>query len=677
MQKPPFPLALTLLSSLSLPLLATEVPSLPTVSVTAKGYAADDSETPASTTTINSAQLQAAQAHNLGDALRGQPGLGVASDSPHGQNPVIRGLKKESTVLLVDGMRVNSAQPQGAVGSLMGVGLAEQVEVVKGPASVLYGSGALGGAIQVRLPQARFTPGLGFDASVDYDSASQGVRTTGVLNTANEDHAFLLGGSAARVGDYTAPTGTVAQTGYHSDALTAQYRMRMDAQQQLRASVQRQNDTDVWYPGSKKPHANVAVVGNTTVHSPAQERNAVELGYARKSGGEAPLNLDARVYRQEVKRSIYSYSDKLKRDIGQSDVVFATNGLDLKADWLAHPEHLLSLGLNSWRTQASPTRYLANPTPASPLVRNDPFSNGTVESVGAFLQDDMHLGAWNVLAGLRHDTVRGNADAVGVTTTGLQRQDSASSGSLGAIYEAAPLLRPYANLSHGFRAADLRERFESSPRGDGYHYLGNPQIQPEFATQWELGIKGDDNGLQYQVALYRNRISNFITGQPTGATIGGLPVKQTVNLGEAVIEGLEASTRWQVRTGHWLQLAFSRLRGENKDLNEPLFQMPADELSLRWDGDVAPGWTLDSTLRLVAEQNRVATVFSRGSENATPGFATLDIGANWRFAPKQTLRIAVRNLADKTYYEHLSEGVSGQEIAAVGRSLQVTWKGSF
>lgn len=677
MQKHPTSLALTLLSTLSLPVLATETATLPTVSITAKGYATADSEIPVSTTTIDQGPLQDSQAHNLGEALRGQPGLSVTSDSPHGQNPVIRGLKKESTVLLVDGMRVNSAQPQGAVGSLMGVGLAEQVEVVKGPASVLYGSGALGGAIQVRLPQARFTPGVGFDASVGYDSASQGVRTTGVLNTASEDHAFLLGGSVARVGDYTAPTGTVPQTGYKSDALIAQYRTRIDAQQQLRASVQRQNDTDVWYPGSQKPHANVAVVGNTTVHSPAQERNAVELGYERKSGGEAPVNLDARVYRQEIKRSIYSYSDKLKRDIGQSDVVFGTNGIDIKADWLAHPAHLLSLGMNTWRTQASPTRYLASPTPASPLVRNDPFSNGTVESMGAYLQDDMHVGAFNVLAGVRHDTVRGNADAVGATTTGLQRQDSATSGSLGAMWESTPLLRPYANLSQGFRAADLRERFESSPRGDGYHYLGNPQIQPEYATQWELGVKGASDTAQYHVALYRNRISNFITGQPTGATVGGLPVKQTVNLGEAVIEGLEASTRWQLRTGHWLQLAYSRLRGENKDLNEPLFQMPADEVSLRWDGAVATNWTMDSTLRLVAEQNRVATSFSRGTENATAGFATLDIGASWRFAPKQTLRMAVRNLADKTYYEHLSEGVSGQEIAAVGRSLQITWKGSF
>jgi hemoglobin/transferrin/lactoferrin receptor protein len=63
------------------------------------------------------------------------------------------------------------------------------------------------------------------------------------------------------------------------------------------------------------------------------------------------------------------------------------------------------------------------------------------------------------------------------------------------------------------------------------------------------------------------------------------------------------------------------VRGENDDLNEPLFQMPADELSLGWEGALAQGWTADATLRLVKRQDRVATAFSRGTENATPASA--------------------------------------------------------
>lgn len=658
---------------------APDEPPAQTITVTAKGYVADELETPISTTQISRETLLRQQAQNVGEALRGQPGLSVASDGAQGQNPVIRGLKKESVVLLVDGVRMNSAQPQGAIASFMTLALAERVEVVKGPASVLYGTGALGGAINVVLPQAHFDVPLSLDASASFDGASRGSRGTGLLRLSSGDHALLLGGSMARMDDYEAPSGKLALTGYDSDALIAQYRYRIDGRQQLRASAQLQTDRDVWYPGSRKPHANPAVVGNTLVHSPDQHRRLVEAGYERKGAGGQPLNIDLRVYRHDVDRTIESFSDKLQRNIGETEVGFSTSGIDARADWLLNPKHLIAVGINAWRMRASPERYLASPTPLSPLMRNVPFSDGELGSFGLFVQDDIRVGMLNLLAGLRHDTVQGEAASMnnGTVVTGLRRKDSALGGSLGLIYEATPLVRPFANLSRGFRAGEMRERFETSPRGDGYLYIGNPQIKPETAIQFELGIKGASGNLTYSGSVFRNRIDDYITGQVTGAVQQGLPVKQTVNLGKVVIQGFEASARWQFQREHWLGASYSRTRGDNKDRMEPLFQMPADELGIGWEGRVGEGWTADATLRLVARQDRVATTFARGTEDATAGFGTLDAGATWRYVPRQSLRLAVRNLGNKAYHEHLAEGISGQEIQAPGRSLQLTWQGRF
>ena len=662
--------------------------TLPVVSVTAKGYAADDLETPIATTTLDRDELLRRNAQNVGEALRGEPGLAVASDGAHGQDPVIRGLKRESVVLLVDGMRVNSAQPQGAIASFMSLGLADRIEVVKGPASVLYGTGALGGAINVRLPQAQFTPGTGFDASAAYDSASSGVRGTGVANFSQGDHALMIGASVARIDDYAAPSGDVDLTGYNSNSFIGQYRFRIDSAQQLRLSLQQQTDKDVWYPGSKKPHAS-PLVGSTIVHSPRQERQLAEIGYSRKGTGDRTLNFDVRAYRQEVERTIYSHSEVLGRDIGRADAAFVTDGIDARADWLFHPQHLLSFGMNTWRMTAETERLLPTPptNPTNPLARNDPFNGGQIDALGFYLQDDMRFGKLNVLAGLRHDTVKGTASWMGNPTvnTGLGRSDNAVSGSLGLIYEATPLLRPFVNLSRGFRAAEMRERFEASPRGDGFFYVGNPQTKPEVAIQFEFGVKGANDNLSYTASVYRNRISDYIAGQQV---IGAAAVaacgpanaafcKNTVNLGEVVIEGIEADVHWQFQRGQWISAGFSRLRGENKDLGEPLFQMPADELSLGWEGKVVAGWTADATLRLVRKQDRVATVFARGTEDATPGFGTLDLGATWRYAKDQSFRAALKNLADKAYHEHLAEGVTGQEIKAPGRSLALTWQGKF
>ena len=177
-----------------------------------------------------------------------------------------------------------------------------------------------------------------------------------------------------------------------------------------------------------------------------------------------------------------------------------TDGLDAKADWLIHPQHLLSFGLNTWRMEASPKRMIANPPNTTNYVRSDPFDDGRITALGAYLQDDMRFGKLNVLAAGRYDKVKGEADSIANSanplgarrTTGLERDDSAFSGSLGASYEIDPLLRPYASLSRGFRAGEMRERYESSLRGDGYFYVGNPQIKPEISTQLELGLKGQN-----------------------------------------------------------------------------------------------------------------------------------------------------------------------------------------
>ncbi len=101
-------------------------------------------------------QAPAAGGTVAGELLRGKPGLAAQSDGAWGQNPVLRGLKKESVVVMVNGVRMNSAQPQGAIASFLDLGLLERAEVVKGPGSVLYGSGAMGGVVNLITPDVRF-----------------------------------------------------------------------------------------------------------------------------------------------------------------------------------------------------------------------------------------------------------------------------------------------------------------------------------------------------------------------------------------------------------------------------------------------------------------------------------------------------------------------------------------
>ena len=656
---------------------SAELPAV--VVITAKGYASEAAAAPMSLVVLDRNELDRRAALNPGDALRGEPGLAVASDGAQGQNPVIRGLRRESIVLLADGLRLNSAQPAGAIASFLSLPLAEQVEVVKGPASVLYGTGALGGVVNVRLPQARFEPGLAVDANASLASGDRSARTAAVLNLGGSGQALMLGAARAAVDDYRAPAGTVARTGYDSSAVIGQGRLRWGALE-WRAGGQWQRDEDVWYPGSTRPLPN-PTLGTTTVRSPAQTRTLLDtaLLWRPQPGVEGGLEAELRLYRQDMERQVFAFNNLQQRDTSATRVRFATTGAEARVLARPHPLHRVSAGVQAWRLAASPERFIASPTPTSPLLRNDPFADGRIEALGVYLQDDVRLRALNLLVGLRHDRVEGSAASTnnGAVTSGLQRRDGATTGSLGLLWQAAPGWRPFANLSRGFRAGEMRERFEASPRADGFFYQGNPQIRPEMATQLELGLKLGEGAWRAQVAIYRNRITDYITGQATGAVQGGLPVKATVNLGRVSIDGAELDLGWAWRPGHRLLLKASVLRGRNDDLGEPLFQMPADELTLGWDGRLSETLAIDTRLRLVRRQDRVATVFARGTENPTAGFATADIGLAWQASPAQRWRLALRNLADKAYHEHLADGVSGQEIQAPGRSLSLAWQGRF
>ena len=129
-------------------------------------------------------------------------------------------------------------------------------------------------------------------------------------------------------------------------------------------------------------------------------------------------------------------------------------------------------------------------------------------------------------------------------------------------------------------------------------------------------------------------------------------------------------------------VGFTWLRGENQQDDEPLYQMPAPELTLGIGQTAERGFWWRAQLRAVAEQDRIATRFSNGTEDATAGFVTADAEFGWQFGKVGAFESAgfavqLTNLADKRYHEHQTEGVSGNELAAPGRGIALGLNGSF
>lgn len=681
------PLALACLT-LASPLSFASPVELQESVVTATGYQAATQDIPQA---IEVLQPQPAQGGEpVGSLFRGKPGLAVHSDGAWGQNPVLRGMKKESVVLMIDGVRVNSGQPQGSLASQLDLGLLERAEVVKGPGSVLYGSGAMGGVVNLITPQARFTEQdeSGGRFSTSASSVDKGFTGALLLRDSSADHALVLGAAGRKVNDYKSPRGTEENTGFSSDSLLLKYKQRLADDVSVNLNLQRHTDRDVWYPGSTR-NGNFAggagvpkPLGDVTIHSPEQQRELFQIGL-ENGLGDGTLNTE--IYRQEVYREIRAYSAKIDRDYVRNDVSFITHGL--RSSWVVPvADHLLTVGADGWKMTGDPERYVDGPPTFNNNQRNDPFKNAEIESYGLFVQDEFDLGQTRITAGARYDQISSDARAKGngpsLKTSGLDSTDHNLSWSLGALQPLTDTLNLYANIGQAYRAADMRERFDDAPRGDGYFHIGNPQLDPERSTSFELGLKGDDGDLTYHLAAFHTRIDDYIAGRVTGTNApNGLPIKRTENLDEVVIYGLEGSASKGVGA-FVMDGSFTWLRGENRQDDEPLNQMPAPELTLGIGQPAERGLYWHAQLRAVAEQDRVATEFTKGGEDRTAGFVTADASLGWGFGQVGVLQTAnldarLSNLFDKAYHEHLADGISGRELEAPGRGVTVALSGSF
>lgn len=682
-------LTLAYLAALSVPGFAADL-QLDDSVVTARGYVSDSFDTPQA---INVLKPQATNQGPAGNLLRGQPGMALQSDGAWGQNPVLRGLKRESVVVMVDGFRVNSAQPQGALASFLDLGLLDRVEVVKGPGSVMHGSGAMGGVVNLLTPEPLFTEQaeLGGRFGASASSVDHGYSGALLLQGSNAEQGFVVGLAGRDVGNYKSPNGREKKTGYESDTMLLKYQHKIADDYVLRVNVQRHNDEDVWYPGSARTGGQPGgaglppALGKVTIHSPKQHRELYALGL------DAPLlggTLSTDVYRQEVYREIRAFAANLDRNYVINDVSFITHGLRSQWNGALNDGHWLTVGVDGWKMTGDPERYINNNPPAfNNNMRNDPFKDGEVSSVGLFVQDEFSIGSTLMTAGLRYDRTEGDAKVKGAgpaaQTSGLSNSSNNLSWSLGAVQPLSDTVNLYANIGQAYRAPDMRERFEDSARGDGYYHIGNPQLDSERSSSFELGLKGRDGLQAFQLAAFYTRIDDYIAGRVTGATHpqNGLAIKQAENLSKVVIYGLEGQVEVPLSV-FVVDAGFTWMRGKNKQDNEPLYQMPANELRLGIGQPAERGFSWHTGLRAVAKQDRIAKKFSNGGEDKTDGFITADAQLGYGFGSMAGLKssrvdLQLTNLTNKKYHEHLTDGISGQELKAAGRGVTLALSGAF
>src|SRR5437867_10942354 len=453
-----------------------------TVTATRQPLASGSSPLPA--TSLAGDELRAAQGVSLAHVVEALPGARTISTGAQIGKPVIRGLSGPRVLVLENGSRLEDYSWSDEDGPSVETAFVRRVELIRGPASVLYGSDALGGVINVipeALPDAAGGPGFirsGFTLSAASNNIeiAPGVQVEGARKN--------LGWRVAAIGRHASnlhtPAGELDNTGFGAFNGEATAGWRWPSGSALAVRV-------VHYGGEFKLLEANALPGETG-------------GPERKAGDERLQITGQRPFgdwRLETKAQLQRHSlieiadDTTGTESEQFNLLLQTASLDLLLHHGGTTFGITSVGQSS------------DASGREPIVPNASVLSG---AAFAFERWTPGSGRWTLLAGLRADARRLHADrddSLGVVAQ--DRNSQAWSGNAGVVFTPATGLALSLNVGRAWRAPTLFELFANGPHiGEARYELGDSTLQPEASRGIDLGVRWSGRRVRFEVSAYYN-----------------------------------------------------------------------------------------------------------------------------------------------------------------------------
>ncbi len=588
--------------------------------------------------------LRREQSVSLAHALAALPGVRVLGTGEQIGKPVIRGMSGARVLVLEDGSRLEDYSWSDEDGPSVDARLAERIEVIRGPASVLYGSDALGGVVNVvpaDLPDATGRPGF-VRGRVEAYGASNNVElgSAATLEGATGRVGWRVLGVGRFAGSLHTPAGELDNTGFgaFSGEVAVGIRgTRSDAQ--LRVSH---------YGGEfKLLEANAPAGPDSGGRGPERKLSdeRVQVTTSRSAG---PLRLELKA--QWQRHNLIEISDEASgggppKDTTAFDLLLNTGTIDLLAH---HGGNRVrgTVGV-SGIGQSNDSR---GPIPLIPDAR--------VRGAAAFLFEEVQVGRWSLLAGARADARRVTAEAdTGLGLTAQRRSWGALSGDVGLVFRPVERLAFAANVGRAWRSPTLFELFSNGPHlGEARWEVGDPGLKPELATDLDVSVRWAGARVQAEVAAYRNGVSRYVYIQPTAQyqVVNGDSLRvYDYRQADARLSGLEASAAAQIAPAVVVRGRFDMVRGTNRTTAQPLPLMPpargAVGVELHGAGG---GRRVGVEVEAVARQTRLDSL-----DIPTAGYALVHLDGGLvtaAFGRSWTLDLVVRNVANKRYRDFLS-----------------------
>jgi iron complex outermembrane recepter protein len=636
------------------------------VVITGTPYSANNKTNSLAVVSVNRDKIAQSGGTNLVDAIAKVPGISQVTTGGAISKPIIRGLGYNRVLTMVDGAREEGQQWGDEHGIQVDQFSASRIEVLKGPASLLYGSDALGGVINI-IDDLVPAPG-DFNGNFTTNYGTNGGLTASSLMLQGNTNGFVYRGRVSYKNAYGFgyKNKIVPNAGFNETNVSAMLGLNK-TWGYTHLSLSRFN-TNIGLV-KEGPDANGDYLdeeGNVISTGEAKSRK-LELPYQNINHYRAALNSNILINGSQLK-STFAFQRNIRKEFEESK---DEPGLNLGLNSFTYDVKYSFANSGVWEpTIGIQGMYQTNKNSGEEFLVPDYNSN----NIGAFayLKRNFKNGAIN--AGLRYDykKIEGkdlfedHGDHSHEIFTAFDNKFSNLSGSLGFAFEVAKDLNLKGNIGSGFRAPNIAELGANGKHEGTFRYeIGNSNLKQETSLQFDLGLEYRAENVTLGLNAYSNKIYDYIylsnqnnetiTATDHDGNTEVLPVYRFLQTDAKLIGG-EASVDFHLIKALHFENTFAYVRGTNQATDSPLPFIPAASLNNEIRFEPSIKGLNDSFIKVgltnVFKQNRFDSF-----ETETDGYTLLDAGIGTSFKTKKgklNVWVTGQNLTNKLYYNHLS-----------------------